>query len=77
MLILNQNKKAILNTDNFSYLHIDEYLANGIKTFKLCCSGENLPAILGEYRTLEKAQNVLKGILLSSRNGIYEMPEGE
>ena len=89
MLILSQDKEKIINFDNVIQIYINTY-ANEYPDIS-CDTVELLNINLGDYKTLERAKEVLQEIIKEYRDyrtaecdgytnvlqetAVYEMPE--
>jgi len=80
MIIVSQNKKAIVNFDEIKGIWID--IEKGIFSIKAIT---NMNIILGYYKTEERAKEVLVEIVdtykfnsskaVGQKNAVYKMPE--
>lgn len=74
MLIVDQCKTKIINFNQTTVIDIDEEIALHAKTSNRLC-------FLGRYKTLERAKEVLQGIVneygnrIPDQNTVFYMPE--
>ncbi len=75
MIIVSQNKDAIINFDNIAHIFIN----NGSKTTISYGKMNGLPEELGYYETKERTKEVLQEIIEIHRvaipTAVYEMPK--
>ena len=71
MIIVNQNREAILNFDNIQNIRIEEYGTHvkGKKIYKIYSGNfEGYATLLGTYETKERAKEVLQEITIAYAN---------
>lgn len=80
MIIVNQNKKVIINFNNINYIAIDDN-----KPLIFTRTNNNAEITLGIYKTKKRAEEVLQEIVdtykfnrcyaVGQKQAVYQMPE--
>lgn len=80
MMILTQDEKAIVSTDNLNYIEVEESEQNYRNyTYTVTAYYSNNHKLLGKYKTAKRANEILqdmyKQIMIQNFNFTYEMPK--
>ncbi len=80
MMILTQDEKAIVSTDNLNYIEVEENEQNYKNyTYTVTAYYSNNHKLLGKYATAKRANEILqdmyKQIMIQNFNFTYEMPK--
>jgi len=79
-MILTQDEKAIVSTDNLNYIEVEENEQNYKNyTYTVTAYYSNNHKLLGKYATAKRANEILqdmyKQIMIQNFNFTYEMPK--